>query len=210
MIGHRNVTPSHEFVKHGAVRLFLSYSRQDAAFVSRLVAGLEARGHDVWVDTDDIRGSEPWRASIVAGIRQADAVVLVISPPSMESANVEREITVALEHRMRVVPAVLEPAPLRQGLEYDLAGLQQVTLERGDPDGSAARLDDALRGEGVVGRAASAPTRKRPRWLPVAIVAALAVALLAAVLARARRRRRRERDGDDRDDGGNDGARCRG
>jgi hypothetical protein len=167
-----------------AVRLFLSYSRQDAAFVSRLVDGLEARGHDTWVDTDDIRGSEPWRASIVAGIRQAEAVVLVISPPSMASANVEREITVAREHHMRVVPAVLEPAPLRQGLEYDLAGVQQVALEPSDADASAARLDDALRDKGVVGRAASAPTRKRPRWLPVAIVAALAVALLAAVLAR--------------------------
>ena len=52
------------------------------------------------------------------------------------------------------------------------------------PAGSAARLDEALRGEGVVEHAASASTRKRPRWLPVAIVAALAVALLAAIVAR--------------------------
>ena len=128
-----------------AVRLFLSYSRQDAAFVSRLVDGLEARGHDAWVDTEDIRGSEPWRASIVAGIRQAEAVVLVISPRSMASANVEREITVAREHHKRVVPAVLEPAPLPQGLEYDLAGVQQVALERGDADGSAAPQGLTLR-----------------------------------------------------------------
>ena len=48
------------------MRLFVSYSRSDAQFVERLTHGLEADGHDVWVDTEDIAGSEQWRASIVA------------------------------------------------------------------------------------------------------------------------------------------------
>jgi hypothetical protein len=37
------------------VRLFISYSRRDAAFVERLRPALEADGNDVWVDTEDIR-----------------------------------------------------------------------------------------------------------------------------------------------------------
>jgi TIR domain len=44
------------------VRVFISRSRRDAAFVERLRRGLEADGHDVWVDTEDIRGSDQWRA----------------------------------------------------------------------------------------------------------------------------------------------------
>jgi len=72
------------------VRLFVSYSRTDAQFVDRLTAALEADGHDVWVDTEDIVGSEQWRASIVAGVQRADAVLLLVSPRSMASPNVER------------------------------------------------------------------------------------------------------------------------
>ncbi|HWC67887.1 MAG TPA: toll/interleukin-1 receptor domain-containing protein, partial [Acidimicrobiales bacterium] len=94
------------------MHVFVSYSRGDAAFVSRLVAVLEGDGHDVWVDTDDIRGSEEWRASIVRGIRQSDVVVLVVSSRSMASEEVAREVTVAAQENRRIVPLILEQVAL--------------------------------------------------------------------------------------------------
>jgi hypothetical protein len=110
------------------VHVFVSYSSRDAAFVTRLVAVLEGDGHDVWVDTDDIRGSEEWRASIVRGIRQADVVVLVISSHSMASEEVDREVTVAAQEGRRIVPVLLEAAPLSDSIGYELAGVQHVSF----------------------------------------------------------------------------------
>jgi TIR domain len=89
-------------------RLFVSYSRKDAEFVGRLTSQLEAWQHDVWVDTDDIPGSEARRASVVEGIGQADAVLLVISPNSMASDNVQRKIAVGAEERRRIIPVLLQ------------------------------------------------------------------------------------------------------
>src|SRR3954453_6772667 len=109
------------------MRLFGSYSRSDAQFVGRLTAALEADGHDVWVDTEDIAGSEQWRASIVAGVQRADAVLLVMSPRSMTSPNVEREVTVAAEESRRIVPLVLEPAEMTGSILFELAGAHQMS-----------------------------------------------------------------------------------
>ena len=90
------------------MRLFVSYSRHDASTVRRLVAALEAEGHDVWIDTDDIRGSERWRSSVATAIRASDVVLLVVSPAAMASSSVEREISVAAENSLRIVPVVIE------------------------------------------------------------------------------------------------------
>src|SRR4051794_26511760 len=122
---HRPLAPSCG-AKMAAMRLFVSYSRSDAQFVERLTAALEADGHDVWVDTEDIAGSQQWRASIVAGVQRADAVLLVMSPRSMTSPNVEREVTVAAEESRRIVPLVLEPAEMTGSILFELAGTQQV------------------------------------------------------------------------------------
>jgi hypothetical protein len=149
------------------VHVFVSYSRRDATFVTRLVAMLEGDGHDVWVDTDDIRGSEEWRASIVRGIRQADVVVLVISPHSMASEDVDREVTVAAQEGRRIVPVLLEPAPLSDSIGYELAGVQHVSFADRPFEEAVAELRSALVSDRPAAsaprRSASAPPVARPR-----------------------------------------------
>jgi len=170
------------------VRLFISYSRRDGEFVDGLVGELERRGHEVWVDTDDIRGRESWRGSIVAGITSADGVILVVSPASMQSANVEREMTVAAEQRRRIVPAVLQPAPFPPALQYELAGVQHVELADRPVADAVDELEAAL-GPAGPGRAstpsaspASPPARSRS-WRSVALVAVpVAAAVVVALL----------------------------
>ena len=131
------------------MRLFVSYSRRDASTVRRLVAALEAEGHDVWIDTDDIRGSERWRSSVATAIRASDVVLLVVSPAAMASSSVEREISVAAENSLRIVPVVIEDVPISVGLQYDLAGVQRVSFvdrsfDEGMADLNAALIDPVL------------------------------------------------------------------
>jgi hypothetical protein len=60
------------------VHVFVSYSRRDTTFVRRIVERLEAVGHDVWIDTDDIVGSERWRSSVAEAITDADLVLIKV------------------------------------------------------------------------------------------------------------------------------------
>jgi TIR domain len=126
------------------MRLFVSYSRHDSSTVRRLVEALEAEGHDVWIDTDDIRGSERWRSSVATAIRASDVVLLVVSPAAMASSSVEREISVAAEESLRIVPVVIETAPISVGLQYDLAGVQRVSFVDRPFEDAMADLDAAL------------------------------------------------------------------
>jgi hypothetical protein len=169
------------------MRLFVSYSRDDAPFVTELVHHLESVGHDVWVDTEDIRGSEQWRASIVAGITNADLVLLVVSPTSMASDNVAREIAVAAEQHRRIIPVVVRAADMTGNAAFEIAGLQQISFEERPFEEAFDQLSGEL--SALTGSPASPPrrvssrssrpkARPRSRRRPLIGAVALAVPLL--------------------------------
>jgi hypothetical protein len=174
------------------MRVFVSYSRRDGEFVERLVRRLEAEGHDVWVDTEDIRGSEQWRASIVAGIHTSDVILLVVSAASMASANVEREVTIASDQDRRIVPLVLHPAEPTGSVAFVIAGLQEISFADQSFDAAMHQLDAELAALGSpspralpppLPSPAAAPKRWSLSWALVAVIGAAVVGLLVGWLA---------------------------
>jgi hypothetical protein len=125
-------------------RVFLSYSRANGDRAAALARELEVLGHDVWRDTDDIRGGEAWRRSIVHGIRSADLVVLLLSEASSTSANVQRELDIADEEHRPVVPVLIEPAVMSDEMKYNLAGIQLLDVTSLDATTSAAAIHRAV------------------------------------------------------------------
>ncbi len=85
---------------------FISYSRQDEAFVRELHAALAGRGKDVWVDWEDIRKSADWRATIETGIASARAVVAVLTPEFATSEVCGAEVEQAVRAKKRLIPVV--------------------------------------------------------------------------------------------------------
>jgi hypothetical protein len=73
-------------------RLFISYSRQDTTAIDPLAKSLEAAGHTVWIDRSVIEVGSRWQAEIVRGIERADVFLLMLTPASVQSENVEREL----------------------------------------------------------------------------------------------------------------------
>lgn len=124
------------------MKVFLSYSRKDAPFVRDLSADLEARGIDVWLDTDDLSSAEDdrWRRSVVQGIRESVALVVVLSPDSVHSGSVEREITIAAEMARRIIPIVHRACELQDGFLFELAGVQRVDFVEQPYDDALAQL----------------------------------------------------------------------
>jgi TolB-like protein len=76
--------------------VFLSYKREDAARVRKLVAALRESGLEVWWD-EDIPPSAPWEATIERALAEAKAIVVCWSPRSVASENVRSEARVARE-----------------------------------------------------------------------------------------------------------------
>jgi hypothetical protein len=65
-------------------KIFISYSRKDAAFALRLVEHLTASGFDAFLDKTDIAPGEPWKDRLAALIAASDTVVFVVSSDSRD------------------------------------------------------------------------------------------------------------------------------
>src|SRR5215203_6786284 len=96
---------------------FISYSRRDKDYVeSRLAAALEARGKNLWIDLDDIRGgASDWRATVWAGIEASRVVVFVLTPDSVRSRVCGEELAHATSLNKRIIPVLHRPV---EGLAF--------------------------------------------------------------------------------------------
>ncbi len=96
-----------------ARRVFLSHSSRDKAFVDRLALDLERVGVGVWYDKWEIRVGDSLLDKIAEGIESNDFLAIVLSPSSVESEWVRREVNAALmreldEKKVIVLPLLLE------------------------------------------------------------------------------------------------------
>ena len=93
------------------LRVLISYSRHDRTFAERIVSALEERGLAPRIDTRDLPKLEDWRRELLGFIREADAIVFVISAKSVASAVCAWEIEQVAALNKRLAPIVLEPVP---------------------------------------------------------------------------------------------------
>ncbi|MBN1285623.1 MAG: SUMF1/EgtB/PvdO family nonheme iron enzyme [Anaerolineae bacterium] len=88
--------------------VFVSYSRQDTAFVERLMHDLQAAGHACWIDTTDIKGGEEWVRAIADGINNSYAFISVVSEAANASRWVRREFLWADAKDKLIFPVLAE------------------------------------------------------------------------------------------------------
>ncbi|MDP4221434.1 MAG: TIR domain-containing protein [Bacteroidota bacterium] len=108
--------------------IFISYSRKDSEHAKMLADRLRSSGASVWMDTASLAAAETWSGEIVRAIKECTALVVLLSPRSVASANVTKEVGLASEKRKIIIPIVIEKCELTDALEYALAGLHHVSL----------------------------------------------------------------------------------
>ena len=128
--------------------IFLSYSRRDGTYVDSLAVYLERSGFRIWVDRKGITGGEQWRREIVTAIQKSSMVVLFLSPNSARSENVRKELDLAEQARVRVLPVTIAPTDIPDTMKYQLAGVQMVELWR-DNERAVDLLVGTLRRHGL-------------------------------------------------------------
>ncbi|MBL8154224.1 MAG: TIR domain-containing protein [Anaerolineae bacterium] len=91
------------------VDVFISYSRKDKEFVTRLHNALAALDRDTWVDWEDIPATADWWREVQGGIESSDSFVFIISPDSIKSDVCRQEIEHAIANNKRFVPILHRP-----------------------------------------------------------------------------------------------------
>ncbi len=87
--------------------VFISYSRQDRAVMVDIKQSLADAGIPLWTDMRIKPGTPRWQLAIEAAIRNAYAVVVLLSPDSKASEWVGIEISVAKSHNIPIIPVLL-------------------------------------------------------------------------------------------------------
>lgn len=126
-------------------RVFISYSRQDESFARRLAEALSDMGADVWIDIEDIPAGMKWSSAIQQGLDEGELLIVLISPDSMASRNVEDEWQYYIDHAKPVVPVLLEPARIH----FQLNRLQYIDFHVQPFDIAINKLYAELRRKGL-------------------------------------------------------------
>ena len=109
--------------------VFISHATRDDVFVQELRLALEGLHISVWVDSRNLRGGNALAPEINQAIEQARQVLVVLSPNTINSPWVRREIRQVLQvekrrqaEGYRVTPLLLpgiEPAALEAWFEEE-------------------------------------------------------------------------------------------
>ena len=128
--------------------VFISYSRDDSDFAHPLADSIDdSPDFDVWIDRDDILGGDEWMTAVVQGIDRCASFVVVLSPASVESKYVKKEVSLAFQKDKTLIPVRLRPYKLSADLSFQLAGLHFVDFGTGDHATAYSQLMQALQGE---------------------------------------------------------------
>ena len=119
-------------------KVFLSYAREDAAAARQLAESIGRAGHDVWWDSH-IKGGSRFSTEIDRELKTAQAVVVLWSQASVESAWVQDEAAEGRDSG-RLVPVTLG------GSRPPLGFRQFHTVDFGtwNGDGEPANLDELV------------------------------------------------------------------
>lgn len=85
--------------------IFISYSRKDDEVMRRIAFHLRDLKLKVWVDHEKlVPGTPAWEGSIEKAIKNAYAVIALLSPEAKDSEWVRREIAYADQYQKRIFP----------------------------------------------------------------------------------------------------------
>lgn len=115
--------------------LFLSHSSRNRRFAAKLASVLRDHGVPVWFSETHIAGAQQWHDEIGSALDRCDWFLLVLSPSSVKSRWVKRELLYALEESRydgRIVPLLYRRCDIKDvnELSWTLSSLQRVDFTR--------------------------------------------------------------------------------
>ena len=97
--------------------VFISYKHEDSDFAENLTNRVRNAGFKTWVDNDELAAGEDWRSSIDESIKNAFALIVIMTPEAKASEYVTYEWAFAWGAGIKVIPILYKNTPLHPRLE---------------------------------------------------------------------------------------------
>jgi hypothetical protein len=97
-----------EFPMGLSKKIFISYVEEDGAVAHEIAAGLESQGYSSWYYERDCPAGADYFEETFKAISDCEAMIVLISPRSLPSDQVTREIVRAVESSKATLPLLLE------------------------------------------------------------------------------------------------------
>jgi len=126
------------------LKVFISHSKLDQDFAVQLATSLGNIHADVWIDAQDIPAGVKWSTAIQQGLEHSELLIVILSPDSMASNNVEDEWQYFLDQKKRVIPILYRPTQIH----FQLSRLQYINFTNKDYDSAFKELYQEIRRHG--------------------------------------------------------------
>lgn len=108
--------------------VFISHSSRDGKIAQALCDALERRGASCWISSRDVGPGENFQEAIVRALRRSSAMVLVFSNNANNSNEIKKEIAIASQRKLVVIPVRVEDVVPSDAFAYELAIRQWIDL----------------------------------------------------------------------------------
>jgi hypothetical protein len=109
-----------------AHEIFISYCNRDEAKARFVQRTLEDNGYECWIAPGEIKGGDVWPDKLRDAIATSRLMVVLISSASSKSRHIPRELQLADQQRIPVLPVRIEPVGIPKNIEYLLTGIQHI------------------------------------------------------------------------------------
>ncbi len=126
------------------MQIFITYAKEDEAFVSQLAQDLKSQGAKIWVDMQDASfdDQETWEASIQGALDKSDVLLVVLSCAALQHEYIEqdwkrfiaegRPVLIAMNEHCDDIPPALhtrQPIDFSRNYKDGLNRLQLMLIE---------------------------------------------------------------------------------
>jgi TPR repeat protein len=108
--------------------VFLSFASKDRSVALTICEALEHRGVKCWISCRDIHPGENFQVAIVHAIRAAKVMVLVFSANANNSEEIKKELVLAGQSKLVVMPVRVEDISPDDAFAYEFATRQWIDL----------------------------------------------------------------------------------
>ncbi len=117
------------------MKVFLSYSHKDSKLAEKIAKELSKFNLDVWNAETEIFPGDNWAEKVSNALKDSDAMVVLITPDSLASKTVQREIEYALgdnSYNKRLIPVLIgsEESVPEKSIPWILQKLQTIRLSK--------------------------------------------------------------------------------
>ncbi len=109
-------------------KIFITYSSKDQKVARTICTALENRGLVCWISARNVKPGQNYQEQIVRAIRAARVMVLVFTSNANNSNEIKKELALASQNNLVVIPVRIEDVAPNEAFAYEFATRQWIDL----------------------------------------------------------------------------------